>query len=68
MGHTIVWKTKLMAPQDYYESLEEALQGGVTVVQVREKDVDTGEVSRRLMVPHGHGRYTLQILEGHDAP
>lgn len=31
--------------QDYYESLEEALQGGVTVVQVREKDVDTGEVS-----------------------
>ncbi|KAL1408541.1 thiamine biosynthetic bifunctional enzyme [Vanrija albida] len=29
--------------KDYYESLEEALQGGVSVVQVREKDADTGE-------------------------
>jgi thiamine-phosphate diphosphorylase/hydroxyethylthiazole kinase len=29
--------------QDYYESLEEALQGGVTVVQIREKEADTGE-------------------------
>ncbi|CED85256.1 thiamine biosynthetic bifunctional enzyme [Phaffia rhodozyma] len=36
--------------KDYYESLEESLQGGVTIVQVREKDVDTGEffeVARR---------------------
>ncbi|BEI81024.1 hypothetical protein CcaverHIS002_0201840 [Cutaneotrichosporon cavernicola] len=36
--------------KDYYESLEESLQGGVTVVQVREKDVDTGkfvEVARK---------------------
>jgi len=30
--------------QDYYESLEESLQGGVTLVQVREKNTDTGEV------------------------
>lgn len=29
--------------QDYYESLEESLQGGVTVVQIREKETDTGE-------------------------
>lgn len=29
--------------QDYYESLEESLQGGVTLVQVREKTTDTGE-------------------------
>jgi thiamine monophosphate synthase len=36
--------------QDYYTSLEESLQGGVTVVQVREKETDTGEfveVARR---------------------
>ncbi|KAK8853182.1 hydroxyethylthiazole kinase [Kwoniella newhampshirensis] len=36
--------------KDYYESLEESLQGGVTLVQVREKDADTGEfieVARR---------------------
>ena len=26
---------------DYYESLEESLKGGVTVVQVREKTEDT---------------------------
>ena len=29
--------------KDYYELLKEALQGGVTLVQVREKDADTGE-------------------------
>lgn len=29
--------------QDYYESLEQSLQGGVTIVQIREKDTDTGE-------------------------
>ncbi|WVR00279.1 hydroxyethylthiazole kinase [Kwoniella sp. CBS 9459] len=29
--------------KDYYESLEESLQGGVTLVQVREKNADTGE-------------------------
>ncbi|KAI5120643.1 hypothetical protein M0805_007980 [Coniferiporia weirii] len=28
---------------DYYETLEKALEGGVTVVQVREKNTDTGE-------------------------
>lgn len=32
--------------QDYYESLEESLKGGVTLVQVREKETDTGEVGR----------------------
>ncbi|WRT70239.1 hydroxyethylthiazole kinase [Kwoniella shivajii] len=40
----------LPAGKDYYESLEESLQGGVTVVQVREKNADTGEfiqVARR---------------------
>ncbi|GJE94913.1 Hydroxyethylthiazole kinase [Phanerochaete sordida] len=30
--------------KDYLESLEEALQGGVTLVQVREKTADTGEI------------------------
>ncbi|KAL7410375.1 putative thiamine biosynthetic bifunctional enzyme [Mrakia frigida] len=29
--------------KDYYESLEQSLQGGVTVVQIREKTADTGE-------------------------
>ncbi|PCH43723.1 Hydroxyethylthiazole kinase [Wolfiporia cocos MD-104 SS10] len=29
--------------KDYLESLEESLQGGVTVVQIREKTADTGE-------------------------
>ncbi|CAE6518578.1 unnamed protein product [Rhizoctonia solani] len=29
--------------KDYYESLEESIQGGITVVQVREKKADTGE-------------------------
>ncbi|KAI0342020.1 Hydroxyethylthiazole kinase [Trametopsis cervina] len=30
--------------KDYLETLEEALQGGVTLVQVREKTADTGEI------------------------
>ncbi|KAG6865202.1 hypothetical protein C0991_004511 [Blastosporella zonata] len=29
--------------KDYYQSLEESLQGGVTFVQIREKHADTGE-------------------------
>ncbi|KAG5643447.1 hypothetical protein DXG03_000920 [Asterophora parasitica] len=34
----------LLPPEkDYYESLEESLQGGVTVVQVREKNADSAE-------------------------
>lgn len=33
----------LLLDQNYYESLEESLQGGVTVVQIREKTADTGE-------------------------
>ncbi|KDQ21517.1 hypothetical protein BOTBODRAFT_25958 [Botryobasidium botryosum FD-172 SS1] len=40
----LVTGRELLPPnKDYYESLEEALQGGVTVVQVREKTADTGE-------------------------
>ena len=38
-------KPSLIQRQDYLESLEESLQGGVTVVQLREKTIDTGEVS-----------------------
>ncbi|KIR62454.1 hydroxyethylthiazole kinase [Cryptococcus bacillisporus CA1873] len=47
----LVTGRELLPPgKDYYESLEESLQGGVTLVQVREKYVDTGEfieVARR---------------------
>ncbi|KAI0743772.1 Hydroxyethylthiazole kinase [Daedaleopsis nitida] len=32
--------------KDYFESLEESIRGGVTLVQVREKDADTGEFLR----------------------
>lgn len=41
--YLVTGRELLPAGKDYYESLEESLQGGVTVVQVREKDVDTGE-------------------------
>ncbi|WVR07680.1 hydroxyethylthiazole kinase [Kwoniella sp. DSM 27419] len=47
--------------KDYCESLEESLQGGVTLVQVREKDTDTGEfieVARR----------TKEICDKYDVP
>lgn len=37
-------RATLIQDQDYLESLEESLQGGVTVVQLREKTIDTGEV------------------------
>lgn len=37
-------KSILIHCQHYLESLEESLQGGVTVVQLREKTIDTGEV------------------------
>ncbi|ELU45074.1 Hydroxyethylthiazole kinase family domain-containing [Rhizoctonia solani AG-1 IA] len=46
---------------DYYESLEESIQGGVTVVQVREKKSDTGEfieIARR----------TKQICDKYNVP
>ncbi|EAL19255.1 hypothetical protein CNBH3540 [Cryptococcus deneoformans B-3501A] len=47
----LVTGRELLPPgKDYYESLEESLQGGVTLVQVREKYADTGEfieVARR---------------------
>ncbi|ORY33449.1 putative thiamine biosynthetic bifunctional enzyme [Naematelia encephala] len=40
----LVTGRELLPPgKDYYESLEESLKGGVTLVQVREKDTDTGE-------------------------
>ncbi|ODN94721.1 hydroxyethylthiazole kinase [Cryptococcus wingfieldii CBS 7118] len=40
----LVTGRELLPPgKDYYESLEESLQGGVTLVQVREKNSDTGE-------------------------
>ncbi|OWZ67387.1 hydroxyethylthiazole kinase [Cryptococcus neoformans] len=40
----LVTGRELLPPgKDYYESLEESLQGGVTLVQVREKYADTGE-------------------------
>ncbi|WWC64578.1 hydroxyethylthiazole kinase [Kwoniella dejecticola CBS 10117] len=51
----------LPAGKDYYESLEESLQGGVTLVQVREKNADTGEfieVARR----------TKQICDKYNVP
>ncbi|QRW24185.1 Hydroxyethylthiazole kinase family domain-containing [Rhizoctonia solani] len=47
--------------KDYYESLEESIQGGVTVVQVREKKSDTGEfieIARR----------TKQICDKYNVP
>ncbi|KAG6902098.1 hypothetical protein C0995_004278 [Termitomyces sp. Mi166 len=40
----LVTGRELLPPgKDYYESLEESLQGGVTLVQIREKHADTGE-------------------------
>lgn len=40
----LVTGRELLPPgKDYFESLEESLQGGVTVVQIREKNTDTGE-------------------------
>ncbi|QRV96599.1 Hydroxyethylthiazole kinase family domain-containing [Ceratobasidium sp. AG-Ba] len=47
--------------KDYYESIEESIQGGVTVVQVREKKADTGEfleIARR----------TKQICDKYNVP
>lgn len=53
--------------QDYYESLEDALQGGVTLVQVREKDVDTGEVSIILWLPIGMPVLTMAVCRDRSA-
>ncbi|KAG8682836.1 hypothetical protein FRC08_014696, partial [Ceratobasidium sp. 394] len=47
--------------KDYYESIEESIQGGVTAVQVREKKTDTGEfleIARR----------TKQICDKYNVP
>ncbi|KAL0574696.1 thiamine biosynthetic bifunctional enzyme [Marasmius crinis-equi] len=40
----LVTGRELLPPgKDFYETLDQALQGGVTVVQIREKTTDTGE-------------------------
>ncbi|KAG7091073.1 hypothetical protein E1B28_010130 [Marasmius oreades] len=40
----LVTGRELLPPgKDFYETLEQALQGGVTVVQIREKSLDTAE-------------------------
>ncbi|KIK67487.1 hypothetical protein GYMLUDRAFT_156732 [Collybiopsis luxurians FD-317 M1] len=40
----LVTGRELLPPgKDYFESLEQSLQGGVTVVQIREKNTDTAE-------------------------
>ncbi|KAE9411580.1 TMP-TENI-domain-containing protein [Gymnopus androsaceus JB14] len=40
----LVTDRKLLPPgKDYFESLEQSLRGGVTIVQIREKDTDTAE-------------------------
>ncbi|KAG6828811.1 hypothetical protein H0H92_006693 [Tricholoma furcatifolium] len=41
--YLVTGREALPPGKDYYESLEESLQGGVTVVQIREKNTDTGE-------------------------
>ncbi|KAG8764212.1 hypothetical protein FRC12_008235 [Ceratobasidium sp. 428] len=47
--------------KDYYESIEESIQGGVTVVQVREKKADTGEFLEI-------ARHTKQICDKYKVP
>ncbi|KAG9074675.1 hypothetical protein FRC06_010535, partial [Ceratobasidium sp. 370] len=52
--------------KDYYESIEESIQGGVTVVQVREKKTDTGEVPSLFSSPSSPSNSNLppaQFLE-----
>lgn len=39
----VTGRLQLPAGKDYYESLEEACQGGVTIVQIREKNISTRE-------------------------
>ncbi|KAE8539469.1 hydroxyethylthiazole kinase [Cryptococcus gattii VGV] len=47
----LVTGRELLPPgKNYYESLEESLQGGVTLVQVREKDADTGEYNVPVLI------------------
>ncbi|KZT71053.1 HK-domain-containing protein [Daedalea quercina L-15889] len=41
--YLVTGRALLPAGKDYYESLEESLQGGVTLVQIREKTAETGE-------------------------
>ncbi|KAH9948563.1 Hydroxyethylthiazole kinase [Amylocystis lapponica] len=41
--YLVTGRDLLPSTKDYFESLEESLQGGVTLVQIREKTADTGE-------------------------
>ncbi|KAF5386233.1 hypothetical protein D9615_002670 [Tricholomella constricta] len=41
--YLVTGRSLLPPEKDYYQSLEESLQGGVTVVQIREKDAETAE-------------------------
>ncbi|KAH9935372.1 Hydroxyethylthiazole kinase [Fomitopsis serialis] len=41
--YLVTGRELLPVGKDYYESLEESLQGGVTLVQIREKTAETGE-------------------------
>ncbi|KAH8828395.1 thiamine monophosphate synthase/TENI-domain-containing protein [Flagelloscypha sp. PMI_526] len=41
--YLVTGRSLLPPGKNYYESLEESLQGGVTIVQIREKDADTSE-------------------------
>ncbi|OCH93095.1 TMP-TENI-domain-containing protein, partial [Obba rivulosa] len=41
--YLVTGRDLLPSGKDYLESLEESLQGGVTLVQIREKNTDTGE-------------------------
>ncbi|KAI0779860.1 Hydroxyethylthiazole kinase [Fomes fomentarius] len=44
--YLVTGRNLLPEGKDYLESLEESIKGGVTLVQVREKDADTGEFLR----------------------
>ncbi|KAF8160610.1 thiamine biosynthetic bifunctional enzyme Thi4 [Crassisporium funariophilum] len=44
--YLVTGRALLPANKDYLEALEEAIKGGVTLVQIREKDVDTREFIR----------------------
>ncbi|KAG9016372.1 hypothetical protein FRB90_003081 [Tulasnella sp. 427] len=58
----LVTGRELVPPgKDYYESLEESLKGGVTLVQVREKKVDTREFLEI-------ARKTKEICDRYDVP
>ncbi|EKM54330.1 uncharacterized protein PHACADRAFT_123292 [Phanerochaete carnosa HHB-10118-sp] len=59
--YLVTGRDLLPPAKDYLESLEEALKGGVTLVQVREKTADTGEI---LDV----ARKTKELCDKYDVP